>query len=104
VRRGEVWWADLAPPVGRRPVVLLSRNEAYQIRELVTVAPVTTRLRGIPTEVSLGPREGLRRLGVVNLDSIITIQKRHLTQRISALSQGKIEGVNQAIKFALTLP
>jgi mRNA interferase MazF len=104
VRRGEVWWADLAPPVGRRPVVLLSRNEAYHIRELVTVAPVTTRPRDIPTEVSLGPREGLRRSGVVNLDSIMTIQKRRLTQRITVLSQGKVEAVNQAIKFALALP
>ncbi len=104
MRRGEVWWADLAPPVGRRPVVLLSRNEAYQIRELAPVAPVTPRLRGIPTEVSLDPREGLRRLGAVNLDSIVTIQKRHLTQRITALSQVKVEAVNQAIKFALALP
>ena len=104
MRRGEVWWADLAPPVGRRPVVLLSRTEAYHIRELVTVAPVTTRLRGIPTEVSLGPREGLRRLGAVNLDSIMTIQKRHLTQRITTLSPPKVEAVNQAIKFALALP
>ena len=104
MRRGEVWWADLAPPVGRRPVVLLSRNEAYQIRELVTAAPVTTPLGGIPAEVSLGPREGLRRLGVVNLDSIVTIHKRHLTQRIAALSQVKVQAVNQAIKFALALP
>jgi len=82
---------------------LLSRNEAYHIRESVTVAPVTTRLRGIPTEVSLGLREGLRRLGVVNLDSTMTIQKRHLTQRITTLSQVKVEAVNQAIKFALAL-
>ncbi len=104
MRRGEIWWADLAPPVGRRSVVLLSRNEAYQIRESVTVAPMTTRLRGIPTEVSLAPREGLRRLGVVNLDSIMTIQKRHLSERITALSQGKVEAVKQAIKFALALP
>ena len=104
MRRGEVWWADLAPPVGRRPVLLLSRNEAYQIREFVTVAPVTTRLRGIPTEVSLGPREGLRRLRVINLDTIMTIRKSLLTDRITALSRAKVEEVNQAIKFALALP
>jgi len=104
VRRGEVWWADLALPVGRRPVVLLSRNEAYQIRELITVAPVTTRLRGIPTEVPLGPREGLRKSGVANLDSIVTIRKSLLTRRISSLPSTKVEAVNQAIKFALALP
>jgi len=49
MRRGEVWWADLPLPVGRRPVVLLSRNEAYQVRDNVTVAPVTTRIRVIPS-------------------------------------------------------
>ncbi len=104
MRRGEVWWAELTPPVGRRPVVLLSRNEAYQIREFVTVAPVTTRIRGIPTEVSLGPGEGLRRLGVVNLDTIMTIRKSLLADRVAALSQTKVEEVNRAIKFALALP
>jgi len=54
VRRGEVWWAELPTPAGRRPVVLLSRDEAYPIRNLVTVAPVTTRIRDIPTEVGRG--------------------------------------------------
>ena len=54
MRRGEIWWAELTPPAGRRPVLLLSRNEAYAVRELVTVAPVTTRMRHIPSEVPLG--------------------------------------------------
>ncbi|RPJ34838.1 MAG: type II toxin-antitoxin system PemK/MazF family toxin [Planctomycetaceae bacterium] len=54
MRRGEVWWADLPPPTGRRPVVLLSRDDAYAVRALVTVAPVTTRIRSIPAEVPLG--------------------------------------------------
>jgi mRNA interferase MazF len=75
MRRGEVWWADLPPPTGRRPVVLLSRNEAYAVRALVTVAPVTTRIRSIPAEVSLGPEDGLPRDCVANLDTIITIAK-----------------------------
>ena len=61
MRRGEIWWAKLAPPVGKRPVLLLSRDEAYAVRELVTVAPVTTRIRHIASEVSLGPEEGLTR-------------------------------------------
>ncbi len=52
MKRGEIWWAELAPPAGRRPVLLLSRNEAYAVRELVMVAPLTTRIRGIPSEVS----------------------------------------------------
>ena len=104
MRRGEVWWAELPDPVGRRPVVLLSRNEAYQVRENVTVAPVTARIRGIPTEVTLGPREGLRRLGVVNLDSIITIRKSLLGHRIAKLPPAKVDAVNRAIMFALNPP
>ena len=54
MRRGEIWWAELTRATGRRPVLLLSRDEAYAVRELVTVAPVTTRMRHIPSEVPLG--------------------------------------------------
>ena len=82
MRRGEVWWADLPSPASRRPVVLLSRNEAYAVRELVTVAPVATRVRRIPTEVALGVAEGLPKACVVNLDTITTIPRRTLTQLI----------------------
>lgn len=60
MKRGEVWWADLPPPAGRRPVVLLSRDEAYAIRALVIVAPVTTRVRSIPAEVPWVQRMGFR--------------------------------------------
>ena len=52
--------ADLPRQAGRRPVILLSRDEAYEVRRLVTVAPVTTRVRGIPVEVPLGPKDALR--------------------------------------------
>ncbi|MDP6514171.1 MAG: type II toxin-antitoxin system PemK/MazF family toxin, partial [SAR202 cluster bacterium] len=49
MNRGEIWWADLAAPTGRRPVLLLSRNESYTVRELVIVSPLTTQIRDIPT-------------------------------------------------------
>jgi mRNA interferase MazF len=103
MRRGEVWWADLPAPAGRRPVVLLSRNEAYAVRELVTVAPVTTRVRRIPTEVPLGPAEGLPKSCVVNLDTITTIPRRTLTQPIGPLSPDKLAAVERALMFALGL-
>ncbi len=70
MKRGEVWWADLEPPVGRRPVVLLTRDEACRTRNQVTVAPVTSRIRNIPVEVRLGHEDGLPRICVVNLDTI----------------------------------
>ncbi|OLE50461.1 MAG: hypothetical protein AUG01_00925 [Candidatus Rokubacteria bacterium 13_1_20CM_2_69_58] len=103
MRRGEIWWAELPPPAGRRPVVLLSRNEAYAVRELVTVAPVTTRVRRIPTEVPLGPAEGLPKACVANLDTITTIARRTLTQPIGPLVPEKLAAVERALAFALGL-
>jgi len=96
-----VWWADLPAPAGRRPVLLLSRNDAYEVRALVTVAPVTTRVRGIPVEVPLGQQDGLPRACVVNLDTITTIPKRALSQRVASLSVQRMEEVEQALRFAL---
>ncbi len=103
MRRGEVWWAELALPAGRRPVLLLSRNEAYAVRELVTVAPVTTRMRHIPSEVPLGLEDGLPRPCVVNLDTITTIAKRSLQERLVTLSPEKLKAVEVALHFALGL-
>jgi mRNA interferase MazF len=103
VKRGEIWWAQLAPPSGRRPVLLLSRDEAYAVRDLVTVAPVTTRIRHIPSEVALGPEDGLPHLCAVNLDTITTIAKRSLSERLTTLSSGKREEVAAALHFALGL-
>ena len=103
MQKGEVWWANLPPPIGRRPVVLLSCDEAYAVRNAVTVAEVTTRIREIPVEVPLGPEDGLSKKCVVNFDTLATIRKDLLVERISLLSSEKIERVNAAIKFALSL-
>ena len=104
MQKGEVWWAELPSPVGRRPVVLLSRDEAYGVRNAVTVAEVTSTIRGIPVEVQLGPEEGLPKKCVVNLDTIVTIRKNLLIERISLLREEKIDQIDSAIKFALSLP
>ncbi|MBM4334265.1 MAG: type II toxin-antitoxin system PemK/MazF family toxin [Deltaproteobacteria bacterium] len=103
MRRGEVWWAELPLPVGRRPVVLLSRDEAYVVRNAVTVAEVTSTIRGIPVEVELGPEDGLHKKCVVNLDTIVTIRKDLLIERIALLRDEKIDQIDSAIKFALSL-
>jgi mRNA interferase MazF len=102
MRRGEVWWADLPSPIGRRPVVLLSRDEAYAVRNAVTVAEVTSTIRGIPVEVDLGPEDGLPKKCVVNLDTIGTIRKNLLIERITILLEEKIQQINIAVKFALS--
>lgn len=101
MNRGEVWWAELEPPAGRRPVLLLSRDEAYVIRGLITVAPFTTCIRHILSEVLLGPEDGLPRVCAVNLDTINTIAKRRLIERIAILSSEKLNEVDAALHFAL---
>jgi mRNA interferase MazF len=103
MRRGEIWWADLGPPSGKRPVVLLSREEAYAVRTAVTVAPLTQTVRGIPVEVPLDEKDGLPKPCVVNLDSIVTIPRRLLMSRITNLSADKLRLVREAIRFALDL-
>jgi len=103
MKRGEVWWANLPKPVGRRPVVLLSRNAAYSIRASVTVAPVTRTVYDIPVEVRLGPEDGMPANCVINLDNILTIPKRSLDRGLISLTPEKLALVEQAIKFALEL-
>jgi len=103
VRRGEIWWAELEPPAGRRPVVLLSRDEAYNVRSLIIVAPVTTRIRHIPSEVPLGINDGMPQDCVANLDTITTIPKDCLQSRLTVLSTKRLKEVGAAIHFALGL-
>jgi mRNA interferase MazF len=103
MKRGEVWWAALPKPVGRRPVVLVSREEAYGVRELVTVVPVTTRIRDLPTELALGRAEGLPRRCVANADDITTIPKRALAEYAGTLSFDSMARLETALRFALGL-
>ena len=103
MRRGEVWWAELPPPIGRRPVVLLSRDAAYRVRTSVTVGMVTRTIRAIPVEVPLGTEDGMPEQCVVNLDDILTVPKARLVERITTLSPQKMTAVAKAIIFALDL-
>lgn len=103
MRRAEVWWADLPPPAGRRPVVLVSREKAIQVRSALIAAQVTTRVRGIPTEVPLGAEEGLPKPCVVNTDVLFTVEKTRLTERAGELSRAKRRALDEALRFALGL-
>src|SRR6185503_2928039 len=73
LKRGEIWWANMPLPAGRRPVVLVSREAAYVVRASVTVVEVSTRSRGIASEVPLGRRDGLPKSCVINADNVVTI-------------------------------
>ena len=103
MHRGEVWWAKFSKPRGQRPVLLLSRDSAYQVRSHVIVAPVTKTIRSIPTEVKLGREDGLPSRCVVNLDDIITVPKSLIDNYVTSLSPEKMEEVKRAIFFALDL-
>src|SRR5688572_12146371 len=103
MQRGDVLWANLASPMGRRPVLLISRNEVYQVRASVTIATITRTVRDISTEVLLDENDGMPIRCVVNLDNIFTVSKQVLREYITTLSQAKMAQVNRAIIFALDL-
>jgi mRNA interferase MazF len=103
MQRGELWWADLPQPVGRHPVVLISRNKAIQIRQAVCIAQVTSTIRAIPVEVRVGKAEGLTHDSVINCDVISTIPKTLLTERIGSLPVRKRLELDKSLRFALAL-
>jgi mRNA interferase MazF len=103
MRRGEVWCAQLSGPAARRPVVLLTRNAAYQVRTSITVAPLTTTIRDIPVEVRLGPQQGIPRECVANLDEVQTVRRHRLIRQVTTLPPEVMAQIDQALKFALGL-
>jgi mRNA interferase MazF len=91
-------------PAGARPVLILTRDEGIAVRANITVAPLTTRTRGIPTEVPLGPEDSLQRPCVVDLDSLQTIPKSLLRERVATLSARNLRRAHTALRFALAMP
>lgn len=103
MQRGEIWWANLPPPRGIRPVVLISREKAIERRNSVTVAMLTSTIRQLPVEVRIGPEDGLPRECVINTDVLMTLEKHELKERITRLSELKMVLLNKALRFALAL-
>jgi mRNA interferase MazF len=103
MRRGEVWWADLLAPIGRRPVLVLSRDSMASTRGEITVAYLTSTIRHLSVEVYLAPSDGVPRSCVVNLDAINTIPKIALRRLICRLAPQKMAEVRDAILEALDL-
>lgn len=104
MRRGEVWWVQFPEPIGRRPAVLMSRDQAYRVRGAVTVVPLTRTIRNIPVEVPIGPAQGVRQRSVANADDITTVAKRRLLDYVTTLPSATLQALERAIKFALDLP
>ena len=104
VARGEVYWADLGPPAGRRPVCVLTRDAAIEVLHAVTCAPITRTIRGIASEVEVGPESGLPEDGVISCDNLITIPKVSLDPGpVGALDLRQRIAVDRALRYALDI-
>jgi mRNA interferase MazF len=98
--RGEVWWCEL-PEVGRRPVVVLSRDAAIPRLRRALIGPCTTTIRGIPSEVLLEPTDDpIPRTSVVNLDSVESVSIGVLVERLGRLSDARMRQVCDAVDVA----
>lgn len=99
--QGDVYWYTFKEPDKRRPVLILTRNSAIPVLNSLTVAPITTTIRDIPTEVRLHQADGLLTDCAVNLDNIQTVQKLKMGTFIAHLSSHHMRAVRKAIEFAL---
>jgi mRNA interferase MazF len=100
IRRGELWLADI-PGDKRRPVLVLTRSGFIGRLTNVTVAPVVSRVRDIPTEIIIGAQHGIDHRSAVSLDNILTISKRNLVARVGSLSTNEMEVACEAMRLAL---
>ena len=99
--RGEVWWCELAE-VGRRPVVVLSRDTAIPRLRRTLVGPCTTTVRGLPSEVLLEPGEDpVPRTSVVNVDSVESVSLGTLVERLGRLSDARMRQICEALQIAV---
>lgn len=99
--RGDIWWCEL-PEIARRPVVVLSRDAAIPRLRRVVIAPCTTTVRGLPSEVALDPSEDpIPRTSAVNLDSIESVSVGTLTQRLGRLSGQRMREICDALAVAV---
>jgi mRNA interferase MazF len=103
MKRGEVRWYTFGAPDKRRPVVILTRDSAIEYLGEITVAPVTSTIRDIPTEVTLSKQDGMPHDCAVNCDHIQTIAKGKIGPTVTTLRADKMEEVRQAIAFALDM-
>jgi mRNA interferase MazF len=101
VKQGDIYWYTFKKPDKRRPVLVLTRNSAIPFLTSVTIAPITSTIRSIPTEVVLSQTDGLLTECAANLDNIQTVQKARTGPFIAHLSEQRMRQVRSAIEFAL---
>jgi len=100
IARGDIWTYEFRHPDKRRPVLVLSRPEAITVLHTVLVAPITSTIRGLPSEVLIGTTEGLKHESAVNLDHIQTVERARLSRYVGRVGTEKMRAVCRAIAVA----
>ncbi len=104
VARNDIVWADLGPPAGRRPVCVLTRDAAIRVLTAVTCAPITRTIRGIRSEVALGPEHGLPEPCVISCDNVISVPPGDLdAEPVGHLDEIARAHLDRALRYALDI-
>lgn len=101
IARGEVRLYRFAPPDKKRPALVLTRNSAIAYLSTVTVAPVTSTIRGVPSEVILGEEDGMKSRCAINLHNAVTVSQQYLGKRVAQISSARMTEVCAALRFSL---
>jgi mRNA interferase MazF len=101
VNRGEIWTFQFVAPDKRRPVLVLTRQEVVGLLHTVMVAPITSAIRGAPSEVAVGVDEGLKGDSAVNLDHVQTVEQARLVRYVGHLEPAKMREVCRALAVAV---
>lgn len=103
MKHGEIRWYKFVQPDKKRPVLILTRDSVLEYLDEVTVAPITSTVRNIPSEVFLSKADGVPRNCAVNCDHLQTVSKGKIGSLITSLSPAKTSEVGRAIRFALDI-
>jgi len=103
MKHGEIRWYKFTHPDKKRPILILTRNSVLEYLGEVTIAPVTSTIRDIPSEVFLSKTDGMRKDCAINCDHLQTVPKSKIGSLITSLSSSKTKKVGKAIRFALNI-
>jgi len=101
IARGDVRLYRFAPPDKERPVVVLTRDSALSYLATVTVAPITSTIRGVPSEVTLGDEDGMKAPSAINLHNVVTVLKERLGRRVAQLHSSRMSEICAALRFSV---
>jgi mRNA interferase MazF len=101
VVRGDIRLYQFAPPEKKRPALVLTRDSAIAYLQTVTVAPITSAIRGVPSEVVLTEEDGMKALCAVNLHNAVTVSQQRLGKRVAHLGSARMNDICAALRFSL---